>query len=172
MSDFLQRLIVCGADDIDRYRSRQITHALGISNPGNSQKPAWFEGEHRQLWFGDVSSEQDAVRCKTRAATPEDLRQGLAFLRHAWLGGNSRVAIYSDQGASRAPALAYVFIAEQLGPGSEAEAFKLVMRLRPNAAPNKLVVKLGDTLLRRNGALFRLLDGALSAAKAPWRSGV
>ena len=157
MSDFLQRLIVCGAADIDRYRSRQITHALSISNPGISRKPPWFEGEHRQLWFGDVTSEQEAVRRKTRAPTPEDLRQGLAFLRQAWLGSNSRAAIYSDQGASRAPALAYVFIAEQLGPGSEAEALRLVMRLRPTAAPNKFVVRLGDTLLHRNGELLRLL---------------
>jgi len=61
-------------------------------------------------------------------------------------------------GASRSPALAYVFIADQLGAGRETEAFRMILSLRPNAVPNGLVVRIGDALLKRGGALLQPLQ--------------
>src|SRR5689334_5575730 len=51
----------------------------------------------------------------------------------------SKILVSCDQGASRSPALAYVFIADQYGMGRETEAFNL---------------RLGDTFLKRGGALL------------------
>ena len=68
--------------------------------------------------------------------------------------GSSRQRGVCDQGASRSPALAYVFLADQLGSGREASALELVIKIRPTAVPNRLVVQLGDVLLDRDGALL------------------
>lgn len=129
-----------------------------IANPGApAYKPAWFKGTDLQLWFGDVFSEADAAQYKTRAPDMEDIRQGVEFLRRAWALDGSKVMVSCDYGASRSPALAYLFLADILGPGHEAEAFKLTLDLRPVAIPNTLVVSLGDTFLKRQGALLRPL---------------
>lgn len=116
--------------------------------------PTWFKGAHLQLWFGDVISQADAKRCKTRAPDVEDLRRAVEFFREACADPHSKVLITCDQGASRSPALAYVLIADQSGPGCEASAFDVMLEIRPVAVPNSLVVRLGDTFLQRKGALL------------------
>jgi predicted protein tyrosine phosphatase len=76
------------------------------------------------------------------------------FFRKAWSTPDSKILISCDQGASRSPALAYVLIADQAGPGREIEAFGVILDIRPVAVPNGLVIRLGDEFLQRNGALL------------------
>ena len=83
-----------------------------------------------------------------------DIQQGVEFWRRAWAVPGSKILVSCDHGASRSPALAYVFIADQLGPGREAEAFSVTLDIRSIAVPNGLVVRLGDKVLQRNGALL------------------
>ena len=126
-----------------------------IANPGAVvSTPQWFKGDHLQLWFGDVTSEADAKRWKTKAPTIEDIQQAVDFFRKAWAMGNSKILVSCDYGASRSPALAYLFIADQFGAGREAEAFSLMMNIRSGAVPNGLVVRLGDAYLKRGGSLL------------------
>ncbi|HWB61235.1 MAG TPA: hypothetical protein VG733_17270 [Chthoniobacteraceae bacterium] len=137
------------------YHSRHISHIIGVANPGHVfQKPAWFAGEPLQIFFADVVSEADASQYHTRAPGIGDIRQALDFFRVVWSAKDSRILVTCDYGASRSPALAYLFIADDLGPGRESEAFKLMLEIRDIAVPNGLVVRLGDTLLKRNGALL------------------
>jgi predicted protein tyrosine phosphatase len=159
VNPFEPRLLICGAGELDRHKPRRrVTHWISIANPGApSPKPSWFAGERLQLWFGDVVSEADARRGRTQAPTVEDVRHGVEFFRTAWQSGESLVLISCDYGASRSPALAYVCIADQLGPGRESEALSVVLKIGPDAAPNRLVVELGDTLLERKGALLKPL---------------
>jgi predicted protein tyrosine phosphatase len=127
---------------------------VSIANPGAaSGPPAWFNGQHLQLWFGDVVSESDARQLHTRAPNTVDIRNSLEFFRQAWRTEGSKVLVHCDYGASRSPGLAYVFVADQLGPGAEAEAFNTILEIRPEAVPNGLVVKLADAFLARNGTL-------------------
>lgn len=116
--------------------------------------PSWFNGSRLHLQFGDVASEADAESWKTRAPNVEDIRQAVQFFRDAWLAADSRILISCDYGASRSPALAYVLLADHLGPGHEAEAFRFIEEIRPTAVPNGLIVRLGDALLARGGALL------------------
>jgi predicted protein tyrosine phosphatase len=69
----------------------------------------------------------------------------------------SKILVSCDYGASRSPALTYVIIADALGQGREKEALKLVLKIRPEAMPNSMVVLLGDELLERSGALMEAL---------------
>jgi predicted protein tyrosine phosphatase len=153
MSILEGRLFVCGAREL--VKSSAITHLLTITNPGvPANKPSWFHGEHLQLWFGDVVSEADAKQCRTKAPTIPDIEQALGFLRQAWSLSKSRILISCDYGASRSAALAYVFAADCLGAGREQEALDLILKIRPEAVPNKMVVELGDMVLKRGGALL------------------
>jgi predicted protein tyrosine phosphatase len=158
LSSFSQRLFVCGADELERHQGPPITHLVTVANPGAvPSRPPWFRGEHLQLLFGDVISEADAVQCRTKAPSLEDIRRALGFFRDAWRTRHSVVLVSCSYGASRSPALAYIFLADQLGEGREAEAFATMLKIRPNAVPNDLVVRLGDRLLERQGALLQPL---------------
>jgi predicted protein tyrosine phosphatase len=158
MHPFLQRLFVCGFEERAEHRARQITHLVSVTNPGVTlSKPPWFNGPHLELWFGDVVSEADAKNCRTTAPTSEDVLRAIEFFRNAWRMPDTKVLVSCGYGASRSPALAYIFIADVLGSGREAEAFRLMLEIRPNAVPNGLVVRLGDTLLKRQGALLQPL---------------
>ncbi|PWU12382.1 MAG: hypothetical protein C5B50_21515 [Verrucomicrobia bacterium] len=157
-ADCQQRLVICGVSDLERQCGQDITHLITISNPGAPcSKPNGFIGEHLQLWFGDVVSEEDARQCRTKAPTVEDVRAGVEFFRKAWLQPKSKLLVSCDYGASRSPALAYVGIADQLGSGHESEALRLILQIRPEAVPNSLVVRLGDTFMSRRGALLEPL---------------
>ena len=154
-----QRVFICGVDERDKFQSQQVTHLITIGNPGvSSSKPIWLNGPQLHLIFGDVVSEADANRYRTKAATPKDIQQAIEFFRAACKTVESRVLISCNYGASRSPALAYVVIADQLGPGRELEALRLILQIRPNAAPNRLIVELGDKLLQREGALLQPLN--------------
>lgn len=155
MKTFRNRLFICGRDELERSVALEATHLITIANPGAAcPKPASFAGEHLQLWFGDVISEADARQCRTKAPTNEDVQQGIEFFRVACGSRGSKILLSCDYGASRSPALAYVCLADQFEDGRESDAFDLVLKIRPNAVPNKLVVQLGDSLLGRKGALL------------------
>jgi len=131
---------------------------ISIANPGSScLKPAGFVGEQLQLWFGDVISEADAQQCRTKAPTIQDIRKAVEFFRSARRLPEAKILVCCDYGASRSPALAYVCVADHLGNGWESEALALVLEIRPNAVPNRLVVELGDAFLGRHGALLQPL---------------
>ncbi|MPM99859.1 hypothetical protein SDC9_147054 [bioreactor metagenome] len=163
MNPFYQRLFIASADELVRPKGRDITHVLAVSNPGAAPpKLPWFIGEYLQLWFGDVVSEADAQRCQTKAPTTDDLHRALDFSRSAWQSNEAKVLVTCDYGASRSPALAYVLVADQLGFGREPDALDLILQIRLDAVPNRLVVELGDTVLMRKGALLGPLKGLYS----------
>jgi predicted protein tyrosine phosphatase len=130
---------------------------IAVTNPGATPLK-WSNASQLQLWCGDVVSEADAKRCNTVAPNIEDVQRAVEFFRGAWCASNSKVLVSCDYGASRSPALAYLFIADHLGPGREAEAFNIMLKIRPIAVPNGLIVRLGDAYLKRDGALLKPLE--------------
>jgi predicted protein tyrosine phosphatase len=153
-----ERLIICSRHEAGCLRHSGATHLLSIANPGAQiQRPTWFSGKHLCLFFGDVVSEADARQCGTTPANVEHVAKALEFSRQAWRSTAGKLVIHCEYGASRSPAMAYVLMADRLGPGQESEALNFVLELRPNALPNKLVVEVGDTLLNRSGQLVKPL---------------
>jgi len=168
MCDHTGRLFICGADEVDRYRARGITHLIRIVNPGfDSFSPEWFTQEYLQLAFGDVVSEADAKACRTKAPDLNDIRRAIVFSRMAFRDKESRLLISCDYGASRSPALAFVILSDQMGPGLECQALEEILRIRPDAVPNSIVVMIGDRLLGRQGNLMdalRILYGDIQSS--------
>jgi len=161
------RLWICGVEEIDRFSDRQLTHLITITNPGCEGKtPPWFKGEQLQFQFGDVVSEQDALNCRTTAVSSHQIQQAIVFCRVARQLGDVRLLVSCDYGASRSPALAYVLQADHFGPGREAEALREIIAIRPEAVPNSLVVRLGDQLLARQGALLAPLQNYFQQIEA------
>ena len=147
-------LEICAADEVPSFASRSLTHLISIRNPGApSSRPSWFQGEILELRFGDVFSERDARACQTVAATADDVRRAIEFASAAFRS-SSRMLVSCDYGASRSPAIAYVVLAAQAGPGLEEECFQHILAIRPVAFPNKHIVRLGDACLSRSGALL------------------
>lgn len=70
-------------------------------------------------------------------------------------------------GKSRSTAFAYALLCHRMGPGKEEQAMKQVLTLRPNAAPNILIVKHADDFLKRNGKMVETIlnDPGLSEAR-------
>ena len=154
-SDHKHQIWVCGVEERFAFQSRQLTHLITITNPGCAcSTPAWFKGEQLQFQFGDVVSEQDALNYRTTAVSSHQIQQAIVYCRVARLLGDTRLLVTCDYGASRSPALAYVLQADHFGPGREAEALREIIAIRPEAVPNLLVVRLGDQLLARQGAML------------------
>lgn len=156
MTSLIQnQFFVCGFDEMMDYHSQRISHLITIANPGAlAPHPPWFRGRQLELRFGDVTSKADARRWQTDTPSIGDIQRAVIFAREAWSRNDSKMLVSCHYGASRSPALAYVLLADLLGAGREAEAFRLAAAIRPVAIPNSLVVRLGDAFLHRGGALI------------------
>lgn len=154
-----ERLIICSRYEAGCLHDPAATHLLSIANPGAQiERPPWFGGKHLCLFFGDVVSQADARQCGTIPATLEHIARAVEFSRSAWASTSGRLVLHCEYGASRSPAMAYVLMADRLGAGREREALNIVLSLRPNALPNKLVVEIGDAFLNRGGQLIKPLQ--------------
>lgn len=163
----IPNLIICGANEVHKHRTHNITHILTIATPGDTvTRPTWFDGKHLALRFGDVISDDDARQYNTIAPSTTDISKAIEFTAQAWESPDSTILIHCDYGASRSPAVAYVALANKFGPGAEERALQIIEETRPEAVPNKMVVQLGDDLLCRNGALLAPLDKMFTALNA------
>lgn len=114
-----------------------------------------FHGPHRQdhliLRFEDVDEDCPHLW----QATEEVVSEALSFGReHA----ESKMLIHCVAGIRRSTALAYAIASDRLGPGREQEALDYILKVRPEAMPNGLVVDIADRLLQRDGRLTRTLE--------------
>lgn len=87
----------------------------------------------------------------------EDVASILAFAPTVEeLGGTC--LIHCQAGLSRSPATAILLLASLVDADCDQTAALEVRRLVPQAFPNMLLVQLGDSLLMRNGSLFRAVE--------------
>ena len=94
----------------------------------------------------------------SRAATPDEVK---GLLLEGRKHVKSKLLVHCLQGQSRSAAIALGIIADRLGEGQEDEAVRALLRIRPTAVCNRLIVKYADTLLTRKGALRRAWDAHL-----------
>jgi predicted protein tyrosine phosphatase len=98
--------------------------------------------------FDDV----DSAFPVERAPQPAVIK-GLLIEARRHTGG--RLLIHCMQGQSRSAALALGVIADRIGEGREAEAVDILLRTRPTAVCNRLMVRYIDILLQRGGKLVK-----------------
>ena len=155
------RLSVCAEGEIDEYSRRGITHILSICAPEfPTPTPEWFTGVHKHVFFQDVVSFKDAESLDAKAPAAADIREVLKCGRECLVASRTEpthLLVHCTHGASRSPAAAYAILCLWLGRGREVQAKHFLLRIRPGAVPNLLVVAYADKLLRRGGKMFEAI---------------
>jgi predicted protein tyrosine phosphatase len=151
-----------------RYTGK-VTHMISLtdSDPDDIESiPSLGVPSERRLVLvcDDVGSigegsarERDMPGSRCVAPTSPMVKKALAFARH--LGDFDNLLIHCGHGISRSTALALAILAQAEPDVDEAAVFQKVLKLRPQASPNVLIVKYADKLLRRGGRLSKAILG-------------
>lgn len=102
---------------------------------------------HLKLAINDVVDEIQEM-----APPRRDHIARLVEFGHGW-DANSPMLIHCWAGVSRSMAAAYVILCERAGPGRELEVAQTLREHAPHAYPNSLMIRLADSVLRRNGQM-------------------
>jgi predicted protein tyrosine phosphatase len=155
-------LSICGKHEVERFSELGVTHLLSLEDPGTVKAtPGWFGGPHVQLHLHDLDSPQEAAHLQGVVPTKEHVRQILEVgdtCLQASHSGKVHLLIHCYAGISRSTAAAYVVVAQALGVEHAGEALKFVLRTRPEAYPNQLIVRHADRMLQGNGRLLAALQ--------------
>lgn len=107
---------------------------------------------HLRLAIDDIA-EPWAGRSHATEAHIWDL---LAFTRE-W-DRRAPLLFHCYAGVSRSMAAAFAVLCDRLGPGHEAAIAHLMREKAPHADPNRLIVRLADSLLGRDGDMVRAVE--------------
>ncbi|MBI3513971.1 MAG: dual specificity protein phosphatase family protein, partial [Proteobacteria bacterium] len=110
------------------------------------------EPAHQVLCFYDIDDPR-------QPAPPRrgHVRDGLLFARQHV---DRRLLIHCYAGISRSTALAYAILIDRHGGvGDERRLLEHLLEIRPQATPNRLMVRHADALLRRGGRMIAAVDG-------------
>ncbi len=159
-------LSICGKHQVNRYFDAGVTHLLSIEDPGTHKStPVWFSGPHVQLHLHDLDTAHDATTLNSVLPTKEHVREilriGAECLDAATKseGANGvHLLVHCYAGISRSTAAAYAIATQAMGVEHAAEALAFVLRTRPEAYPNQLMVRHADRLLGGEGKLIAALQ--------------
>jgi len=131
-------------------RCAELLWLISIGAPGD-ELPIDYNNICRRvrLLFGDTLDEETGPQ--------ETDVQTLIEIAHDLRSSKGKMLIHCEAGISRSTAAAFILYAYWLGPGREDEAMDLVLTQRPYAIPNRRMVELADTLLKRDGRLVEAL---------------
>jgi predicted protein tyrosine phosphatase len=134
---------------------------LTLLSPGHPETD-WSQlacERHLRLSFHDVIEPLPGL-----VAPDRDVMQ--AILNFGRAGSNQRaMLIHCWAGISRSSAAAYAIACDQ-NPGFEREIAAELRRRAPSVTPNRLMVRLADDLLQRNGHMIAAIDRIGRGAEA------
>ena len=139
-----------------RRHKRRYDAVISIEDPGRRPSgslrfrkiPA---PRHLVLAFEDVDDDDLGLQ----VATHDHVARALSFARDHRAGA---LLIHCLHGVGRSAAVALGILADRYGQGSEARVLEHLLSMRPEATPNRVVVKIADQLLERDGALITAMD--------------
>lgn len=155
---------ICGEPEIASTINGH-THALSIMDPGmRARFPALLPEERiLRLNFHDLelplpsnSPARMAWERKGFGIVLPDQSHVHAILEFGRsLDAKSKVLIHCMAGISRSTAAAWI-LGVQAAPGHEADIYAFIRRIRPQAMPNRLMVRIADPILGAEGRMIRL----------------
>ena len=124
------------------------THVVSLVDPGKAapSTPGIPKGAHLALWFAN-----EVLPGVAGAPTAGQIDILLRFGKR--LPIDARLLVQSEAGLCRAPAAAFLLVAQALGVGASDRALQIVLSIQPSAVPNHLLVDLGARILGRPGLL-------------------
>jgi len=159
-------LTICGVDELYELATQPVTHLISI----------WHQQANRDdytagvsalfpnakilfLAFDDIEEGYDET---DRPPNVDHIRDLLAFGKT--FTDDSVVGIHCMAGISRSTATAIAILTDHLGPGSELDVAEHIKAIRPQASPNRLILRLVDEILERNNALVSATDATFGAS--------
>ncbi len=145
---------MCGLDDMPEQVARLRPKRLISLLPAAEQplRPPQIEtSDHLRILVDDVDRAEEGFTAPAR----EHVEALLDFLRVTAPGES--ILIHCFAGISRSPAAALIAMV-LTAPGREREAAQMLRDRGPFVQPNRLLVRLADTLLARDGALVAALE--------------
>ncbi|NTF17640.1 tyrosine protein phosphatase [Agrobacterium rubi] len=132
-----------------RRAKRRHDAVLTIEDPGQRHPLRFHSAPHPEqlvMKFEDVDFHEATIALPRE----EHVTAAIEFGRRHRDGS---ILIHCRAGIARSTALALAIIADRLGAGREKEAVADLLVIRPEAAPNLIMLAMTDTLLGRGGAL-------------------
>ena len=149
----LPRFTICGLGEVrDHSRQEVFTHVVSIwdtatRGDGPDQIKSFFPNARFHFArFDDIEVESDS------AVTNEMVRAVLDF--GSGLSAADKVLVHCLAGVSRSSGVAFALACQCAGPGSEAAVLRSLVARAPWIKPNRLVVRLADDLLQRDGRMI------------------
>jgi predicted protein tyrosine phosphatase len=129
----------------------QITCLVSIGESHN-ELPMGFENvtQRLRLVFADII---EGPNCPT-----EDHIRDIIALAESLRSSAGKVLVHCEAGVSRSSATALIMYAYWFGAGREQEALEQVLRQRPIARPNPLMISIADRLMGRGGRLVEVVQ--------------
>jgi predicted protein tyrosine phosphatase len=148
----LPLIAVCGLDELAAYRTRGITHILSILDPDRSEPEIFqsFRPHTRQtVRLHDEITQGPGLVLPQRAHIEQVVAFGTLCSESTTAGTDWLV--HCHMGLSRSTAATAIMLAAIYSTEAEEMVFAHVLRLRPDAWPNLLMVTIADELLGRAG---------------------
>jgi predicted protein tyrosine phosphatase len=161
-------IFICGIDDMRQFHGK-ATHVLSVIEPDDARflQELGVPIERRLiLYCDDVDSRQEAKarerempgsRCI--APTRAIVKKALDFGRN--LTAHDSLLVHCGYGVSRSTAMAFAILCQDNPQTPEIEVLNQVVKIRPVASPNALIVKHADALLNRQGRMNEALQAHL-----------
>lgn len=151
------RLTICSVHDLPLVSHRRPSHVIGVLDPDYSKPKVLRSKNSLDLRFHDVINQQQQG---LRSPTPFDIQRLLEF--GAQLpdpkSQPTHLVVYCHAGISRSTA-AVILLLAQAQKGQSANSFVArVRQIQPMALPNRLMVEIGDDLLKLKGQLISAVN--------------
>jgi len=158
-------LAICGIDELTGFIGK-ATHFISIVDPEDIEflpHTGINRKHHLTLACHDVDSSREALQREARmpgstcvAPTKAMVKQALEFGKK--LPRNHFIVINCGYGISRSTAIAFALLCQSRPKVSETALLQEIIKLRPEASPNALIVKFADELLQRDGRMIRAVQ--------------
>lgn len=146
------RISICGLEEFHAYEDEGVSHVVSILDPGFPE-PDGLARLPRHILFR--SHYDDVIDPPPDGMVPPAHEDVAGLLSHGakMEDSASHVLVHCHAGISRSTASA-VLLMVRGNPGREDAAFDALKRIRPRCWPNTRILRLGDEILGRKGAIM------------------
>jgi predicted protein tyrosine phosphatase len=152
MNEFQDRMTISGLRKLADPTGH--THVLSLIDPEWTQ-PVAFTSWPPCQWLLQRFHDDVEQREGRLLPTQGSVAAILAFGKKLNTYPNSRLFVHCLSGKSRSTAAAVMVWAQAMPERSESSIIEHLLRIRPEAWPNSLMIKYADDLLSRNGRLIQ-----------------
>jgi predicted protein tyrosine phosphatase len=147
------RLVVCGVDELARFRRCRFSHIVSIMDPDSAVPEVFgsFDAHERiDLRFHDIIDPQVDMVIPNSDHIGQLLRFGGAMMASK---SPIKLLAHCHAGVSRSSAAA-ILVLTAAQSGAPEQALARLLSIAPNAWPNLRMIELGDALIGCKGRLI------------------